>query len=66
MQISAIWLRRIGNDVIVSFERDGVWRRAIVEAHDASFSHIVELDITGNGPSRGNPRPVEHFKEESL
>lgn len=40
--ISGVWLRRVGDKVIVSVEIDGRWRDVIVEFYDGQFSHIVE------------------------
>lgn len=40
--ISALWLRRIGDDVEVLIETDGEWRKVMTEYVDASFSHITE------------------------
>jgi hypothetical protein len=40
--ITAIWLRRSGDHVVVSVEIDGVWREAIREFHEGPFSHIAE------------------------
>lgn len=38
----AIWLRRIGDKIIVQIEHAGEWRTVIVEDADANISHIVE------------------------
>jgi hypothetical protein len=40
--LTGLWLRRSGDQVIVSAEFDGKWRDVIVESIDGSFSHIVE------------------------
>lgn len=40
--VSGLWLRRMGDDVEVLVEIDGVWRLAITEPLDANFSHIAE------------------------
>lgn len=41
VEISAIHLVRIGDDVIVKAESGGQWIEVIREFHDGSFSHIV-------------------------
>jgi hypothetical protein len=61
MEISAIWLCKEGDSVIVLFERDGIWYNAIREHADGSFSHITELNVTGPGPDAGRPRPKSDF-----
>lgn len=61
MEVSAIWIRRIGDNVILAFEADGLWYKAASEYVDGSFSHIVELNHTGKGPDAGKPRPLADF-----
>ena len=41
-EITAVWLRRIGENVEVLIERDHQWWLVIRERHDGSFSHIAE------------------------
>jgi len=48
--VTAIWLRRIGDDVQVMFERDGRWHLAITEHADGSFSHIIESEGMKKAP----------------
>ena len=62
MEISAIWLRMESGKACVLFEKDGTWRRVVAETLDGPFSHITELNITGNGPKAGDPRNVEDFE----
>ena len=40
--ISGLWLRRSGNNAVVSVEIDGKWLDVITEHVDGQFSHIVE------------------------
>ena len=42
VSVSGVWLRREGDRVVVLFERDGKWYRAISEHMDSQFSHIIE------------------------
>ena len=42
LSITAVWLRRIGDNVEVLAEFDGEWRKVITEHHEGNFSHIVE------------------------
>lgn len=42
VSVTGIWLKRIGDDVIVDAEICGQWVEVIREHHDGSFSHIVE------------------------
>lgn len=37
-----IWLRRIGDQVVVSVTKNGHWHDVIAEGHDGNFSHIIE------------------------
>lgn len=62
MEISAIWLRLVGDEAEVLFEKDGQWRRAITENIGSKFSNIVELNITGNGVDAGKPRDPADFE----
>jgi hypothetical protein len=40
--VTAVWLRKVGSDVDVLLEIDGVWRLVIQELDDGNYSHIVE------------------------
>lgn len=51
--ITAIWTRRIGDKVQTLVEIDGVWRLALEDFADNSYSHIAE----GRG--------VTNWKEDS-
>ena len=42
VEVTGIWLLRLGNDVFVKAEIDGAWVEVIREGIDGSFSHIVE------------------------
>jgi hypothetical protein len=42
LTITAVWLRRRGDDVEALLEIDGEWRLAIREHFDGAFSHIAE------------------------
>lgn len=42
MNITAVWLRKIGENAEALIEVDGLWRLAIEEPVDGNFSHIVE------------------------
>lgn len=42
VEISGIWLRRMGDNIEVLAEVDGVWKLVIVEYFDGNISHIVE------------------------
>lgn len=42
IEISAVWIRRIGNQVEVLVETEGKWKVVAKEDHKSSFSHIVE------------------------
>jgi hypothetical protein len=42
MDISALWIRKEGDSVVMLFERDGKWHEACREKLDGQFSHIVE------------------------
>jgi hypothetical protein len=45
IEVTGIWLLRLGEDVVVRAEIDGRWVEVIREydpSGDASFSHIVE------------------------
>jgi hypothetical protein len=53
--ITAVWLRRSGDHVVVSVEIDGVWREAIREFHEGPFSHIAEA----RGADRWQPDATE-------
>lgn len=46
--ITAIWLRRIGYEVQVLIEIDGVWRKVITEHAEVSFSRIAECTDNGS------------------
>lgn len=45
VSVSAIWLKTIGDDVIVEAEIGGRWVELIRERSDGAYSHIIE----GNG-----------------
>jgi hypothetical protein len=49
--ISAVWLRRSGDNAEVLVERDGKWYKAITELADNNYSHIAE----GNGAYQWTP-----------
>lgn len=40
--VTGVWLRKIGDEVHVLVEHEGVWKLAITENIDGHFSHIVE------------------------
>jgi len=40
--VSAIWLRRSSDEVVVEAEIDGVWREVVREYCEGPFSHIAE------------------------
>jgi hypothetical protein len=42
IEIGGVWLRRVGDRVIVSVEIEGVWQDVISEHAEGAFSHIVE------------------------
>lgn len=42
MHITAVWLRKTGENAEVLVEIDGLWRQIIDEPVDGNFSHIVE------------------------
>lgn len=42
VEVSGIFLRRLGDYVIVEAEVEGRWVEVIREHHDGAFSHIVE------------------------
>jgi len=46
-KITAVWLRRIGDQAQVLVEIRGQWRLAIEEYFDAPFSHIAEYRDDG-------------------
>jgi hypothetical protein len=52
--ISAIWLRRIGDEIQVLVETGGDWKVVIVEKTDAAFSHIAEA----NGAAHWRMDPI--------
>lgn len=52
--ITALWLRRDGDHVVMLAEINGKWRLAAREYYDAPFSHIAE----GNGAARWPTDPV--------
>lgn len=57
MNISAIWLRRIGGtqsgrvQVLAQYDGSGRWRLLVEEAIEGAFSHIVE-DISRDPKKR--------------
>jgi len=51
---TAVWVRRIGDEVQVLVEIDGVWRLAITDYAENSYSHIAE----GNGMDRWPEDPL--------
>lgn len=50
VEITGIWLRRIGDEIHVCAEIDGVWQRVITEPVDGNFSHIVETNGIASSP----------------
>lgn len=54
LKITAVWLRRIGDEAQVLLEIDGQWRLVIQEYWDGSYSHIAEAV----SPNRWPPDPV--------
>lgn len=50
-----IWLKRIGDHVIVEVERDGKWVEVIREQVDGAFSHIWEDRGEGTTTVSGAP-----------
>lgn len=67
MEVQSLWVRRIGNQIDILFEgEDGVWRIAASEYVGNAFSHIVELNHTGNGVDAGQPRPLSDFSSHLL
>jgi hypothetical protein len=50
IQISGLWLRRIGVWAEVLVEIDGEWRLCIREVYDGCFSHIIEPDGIRKSP----------------
>jgi hypothetical protein len=53
VEITAIWLRRIGNELHVCAEIDGEWRRVITELVDGNISHIAETNGIASAPLDG-------------
>lgn len=51
VSVEGIWLRRLGDDIQVLAEVDGVWRLVITEFYDRNISHIVEPSGIRKGAS---------------
>jgi hypothetical protein len=66
--ITAIWLRRIGDKAQVLAEIDGKWRQVIEESLDGSFSHIAEVVDDGTrwpvDPITDKTDPVQWTQRE--
>lgn len=57
MNITAVWLKRLGKDAVVEIEVDGKWIEVIRERFDGAFSHIVESSgmVRAQICAQGNP-----------
>lgn len=54
--VTAVWLRRLGNEAQVLLEINDEWRLVIQEYYDGNFSHIAECHDDG---SRWPPDPIK-------
>lgn len=51
VEITGLWLRRIGDDAEVLIEVNGEWRKVIAERYDGAFSHIAEQPAMLKAPA---------------
>jgi hypothetical protein len=50
MNVTGVWLRRVGQDLLVLIEVEGEWRPVIRELADGKISHIVEEPGMASAP----------------
>lgn len=60
--VTAIWLKRLGDKVVVEAEVEGRWVEIISEHHDGSYSHIAESGGIMNAVLRSIPTPTEEVQ----